>query len=172
MAGSHVVTAPLVRPMHPGDLGRVVALEREIYPQPWSEYVFRDELSLQNRSYLVVEQEGRVVGYGGMLVVDKDAHITTIAVDSSSRRHRIGTRLMLALVEEALRFGAEHLTLEVRASNGAAHRLYDRFGFVSVGVRKNYYLTEDAVVMWAIDIRSDDYQARITEIREGLEQVA
>lgn len=169
MAGSYVVTVPSVRPMNPGDLGPVVALEREIYPQPWSELVFRDELSLQNRAYLVVEHEGRLVGYGGMLVVDMDAHITTIAVDSTTRRHRIGTRLMLALIDEALRSGAEHLTLEVRASNDAAHRLYDRFGFVSVGVRKNYYLTEDAVVMWAIDIRSEDYQARLASIRAGLE---
>ncbi len=171
MAGSSVVTAPTVRSMTPGDLGFKDTATPEIYPQPWSEHVFRDELSLQNRSYLVVEHEGRLVGYGGMLVVDKDAHITTIAVDPATRRHRIGTRLMLALVDQALGHDAQHLTLEVRASNDAAHRLYDRFGFVPVGVRKNYYLTEDAVVMWAIDIRSDDYQARIAEIRAGLEQL-
>ena len=170
MAGSRVVSAPLVRPMTTADIGEVVALERDIYPQPWSELVFRDELSLQNRSYLVVEHDGHVVAYGGLLVVDEDAHITTVAVDREARRHRLGTRLMLALVDEALAAGAEHLTLEVRASNDAAHRLYERFGFAPVGVRKNYYLTEDAVVMWAIDIRSDDYQERIAGIRADVEQ--
>lgn len=164
------MTAPTIRPMTTADVGRVVALERDIYPQPWTEGVFRDELSLQNRSYLVVEDEGRLVAYGGMLVVDKDAHITTVAVDRTSRRHRLGTRLMLALVDEALAADAEHLTLEVRASNEAAHRLYERFGFAPVGVRKNYYLTEDALVMWAIGIRSEDYQQRIATIRRELEK--
>jgi ribosomal-protein-alanine N-acetyltransferase len=157
--------------MTTGDVSRVVALEREVYPQPWSEGVFRDELSLANRSYLVVEDAGSIVAYGGMLTVDQDAHITTLAVDPEARRNRLGTRLMLALVDEALSAGAEHLTLEVRVTNEAAHRLYERFGFSPVGVRKNYYLTEDALVMWAIDIRSDDYQERISAIRRGLEHV-
>jgi ribosomal-protein-alanine N-acetyltransferase len=157
--------------MTTGDVSRVVALEREVYPQPWSEGVFRDELSLANRSYLVIEDAGSIVAYGGMLTVDQDAHITTLAVDPEARRNRLGTRLMLALVDEALSAGAEHLTLEVRVTNEAAHRLYERFGFSPVGVRKNYYLTEDALVMWAIDIGSDDYQERISAIRRGLEHV-
>lgn len=168
MARRSVVSSPLIRPMRQSDVARVLTLEREVYPQPWSEAIFRDELSLENRSYLVVEEAGDIVGYGGMLVVEKDAHITTVAVDPAARRHRLGTRLMLALVDEALATGAEHLTLEVRASNAAAHHLYERFGFTRVGVRKNYYLTEDALIMWAIDIRSDDYQERIADIRSSL----
>ena len=135
----------------------------------FSENVFRDELSLLNRRYLVIEDDGRIVAYGGMLTVEADAHITTVAVDPSARRNRLGTRLMLALVDQALEAGAQHLTLEVRVSNEAAHRLYERFGFSPVGVRKNHYLTEDAVVMWAIDIRSESYQDRIADIRNGLE---
>ena len=161
--------APEIRAMTTGDVARVVALEREVYPQPWSEGVFRDELSLLNRSYLVVEEAGSIVAYGGMLTVERDAHITTIAVDPAARRHRLGTRLMLALVDEALAADAEHLTLEVRVTNDAAHRLYERFGFAPVGVRKNYYLTEDALVMWAIDIDTDAYAGRIAGIRESLE---
>ena len=172
MAGSSIVSTPTIRPMTTGDVSVVVALERDVYPQPWSEGVFRDELGLTNRRYLVVEDEGRIVAYGGMLHVEADAHITTVAVDPSARRNRLGTRLMLALVDEALDVGAAHLTLEVRVSNEAAHRLYERFGFAPVGVRKNYYLTEDAVVMWAIDIRSEAYQERIADIRNGLEHVA
>ena len=166
------MTAVTIRAMTASDVPRVVALEREVYPQPWSEGVFRDELSLQNRSYLVVEDERSIVAYGGMLIVEQDAHITTVAVDPSARRNRIGTRLMLALVDEAFGMGALHLTLEVRASNDAARRLYERFGFSAVGVRKNYYLTEDALVMWALDIRSDAYMERIVGIRNGLEHVA
>ena len=170
MAGSRLLIAPTLRRMTDADIAAIIALEESVYPQPWSERVFRDELSLQNRSYLVADQEGTIVGYGGLLVDESDAHITTVAVDPEARRHQLGTRLMLALVDEALAAGAQYLTLEVRVSNEGARRLYQRFGFSPVGVRKNYYLTEDAVVMWAIDIGSEDYQQRINAIRKDLEQ--
>ena len=158
-----------IRPMAADDLRAVVALEEEVYPQPWSLGVFRDELRASNRSYLVVTDDGGgVVAYGGLLLVEADAHITTVAVDPAVRRQRLGTRIMLALVDAALDSGAKHLTLEVRMSNDAAQHLYDRFGFAPVGLRKNYYATEDALVMWATDIRDDDYQQRIRSIRASL----
>lgn len=163
------MSEPLLRPMRAGDVPAVLDLERAVYPTPWTEGVFRDELNLENRSYLVMEDDDAIVAYGGLLLVDADAHITTVAVAPGSRRHGLGTRLMVALIDEALRLGADHVTLEVRASNQGAHRLYERFGFTAVGVRKNYYLTEDALVMWAIDIRGDDYQQRLETIRNDLE---
>jgi ribosomal-protein-alanine N-acetyltransferase len=160
----------MIRRMDSGDLSSVARLEADVYPQPWSLRVFQDELRAANRSYLVVEDEhGALVGYGGLLVVDADAHITTLAVDPSARRRRLGTRVMLALVDEALSIGAEHLTLEVRMSNDPAQQLYARFGFAPVGLRKNYYQNEDALVMWAIDIKTTEYQERIEAIRRDLE---
>jgi ribosomal-protein-alanine N-acetyltransferase len=159
-----------IRPMRPGDLSTVAQLEADVYPQPWSLRVFQDELRARNRSYLVVEDgRGSLVGYGGLLVVDSDAHITTLAVDPRVRRRRLGSRVMLALVDEALGIGAEHLTLEVRMSNDAAQRLYAGFGFAPVGLRKNYYQNEDALVMWAIDVKTPEYQERIEAIRRDLE---
>jgi ribosomal-protein-alanine N-acetyltransferase len=158
-----------IRPMRPEDLSRVARLETDVYPQPWSLRVFQDELRARNRSYLVVEDDrGGLLGYGGLLVADADAHITTVAVDPSVRRRRLGTRLVLALVDEALNIGAEHLTLEVRMSNAAAQRLYATFGFAPVGLRKNYYQNEDALVMWAIDIRTEEYRERIEAIRRDV----
>lgn len=159
-----------IRPMRSDDLLAVVALEQDVYPQPWSLRVFEEELALSNRSYVVAEtKEGVVVGYGGFLQVEDDAHITTLAVDPSVRGGKLGTRLMLALVAAALGRGARHLTLEVRVSNRAAQALYRRFGFAPVGLRKNYYRDEDAMVMWATDIDGGDYDARIAAIRAGLE---
>jgi ribosomal-protein-alanine N-acetyltransferase len=159
-----------IRGMRRGDVPAVAALERAIYPQPWSVRVFFDELARQNRTYLVVEDRGgAVIGYAGLLFVDPDAHVTTLAVEPSSRRHRLGTQLMLALVDEALAQGARNLTLEVRMSNQGAQRLYQRFGFAPVGLRKNYYRDEDALVMWAIDIDGDDYRERVASIRSRLE---
>jgi ribosomal-protein-alanine N-acetyltransferase len=151
------------------DIPRVTQLEQSIYPQPWSPAVFTEELSLLNRHYLVVEDAGNVVGYGGLLLVAEDAHVTTIAVEPAARRRRIGTRLMLSLVDAALVAGARHLTLEVRISNEGARRLYQRFGFAPVGVRKDYYRDEDALVMWATDIDTEDYTARVEAIRTSLE---
>ena len=86
-----------------------------------------------------------------------------------ARNRGIATRLFLDLAEGALDDGAEHLTLEVRMSNLDARRLYSGFGFAPVGIRKDYYVDEDALIMWATDIDADEYQARIATIREGLD---
>lgn len=177
MAGAGNVTAtsksvepagPRIRRMRKRDLPAVLRLERSIYPQPWSRGVFSEELALVNRHYVVLEDDGSIVGYGGLLLVAEDAHVTTIAIDPDSRRRRHGTRLMLALVDAAWAAGARHLTLEVRVSNDGARRLYQRFGFAPVGVRKDYYRDEDALVMWATDIDGDDYKDRIDAIRDSL----
>ncbi len=181
MAGSALVMAPPapttpqfeIRAMTPDDLMAVVELERDIYPQPWSMRVFEEELALSNRTYLVAElAAGELLGYGGFLLVEDDAHITTLAVGESARGRRLGTHLMVALVAAALARGARHLTLEVRVSNKAAQALYRRFGFAPVGLRKNYYRNEDAMVMWATDIDQAGYQARMESIIELLEEQA
>ncbi len=174
MAGGGVVSAPtaptlVIRPMSDGDVAAVVALEQLIYPQPWSLGVFRSELRENGRVYRVATLGGRLVGYGGMMLVADDAHVTTLAVDPGARRHRVGTQLMLELVDAGLAHGARHLTLEVRMSNKGAQHLYAKFGMAPVGVRKDYYRDEDALIMWATDIDSPEYAARLADIREQLD---
>ena len=159
-----------IRDMRRADIPAVAALEAAIYPQPWSPRVFFDELAMDSREYVVaLDRDEHIVGYGGLLLVEEDAHITTIAVAPEARGHRIGTQLMLSLVEHALDSGARHLTLEVRITNAAAQGLYTRFGFEPVGRRKNYYKDEDALVMWATDIDTDAYASRLGGIRGDLE---
>ena len=143
-----VVPVPVIRPMHLADLDRVLNLERSVYPHPWSEGIFRDELAAPGRVYLVAEVD-----------------VTNIAVDPGRRRGKVATRLMLELVDRGLAGGARHLTLEVRASNRSAQRLYTRFGMAPVGVRKDYYIDEDALIMWVTDIDRPEYAARIAAIR-------
>ena len=128
-----------IRPMDRHDIPAVATLEQEVYDSPWSVRVFYDELAQENRRYLVAENDGEVVGYGGLLTVESDAHITTLAVAPHARGRRLGTRLMMALVAAAIESGADHITLEVRMSNQDAQRLYQRFGFAPVGLRKDYY---------------------------------
>lgn len=160
-----------IREMTRADIPSVAEMEAEIYDQPWSPRVFFDELATENREYLVVTNGGsRIIGYGGLLVVDEDAHITTLAVAPEARGQRLGKRLMLALVDRALGVGARHLTLEVRLSNSSAQGLYELFGFDPVGRRKNYYKDEDALVMWATDIDASGYKDRLASIRSAIEE--
>jgi ribosomal-protein-alanine N-acetyltransferase len=145
----------------------VMAIERQVYPRPWSPNLFLSEMSeLHNRGYFVARLERDVVGYGGMMCYGDEAHITTIAVDPEHHRKKIGTRLLYELVREALRLGARAVSLEVRMSNLGAQDLYQRFGFMPVGVRKGYYqeTNEDALVMLVHDIRSEEYRRRLQGI--------
>lgn len=162
------MVAAALRDMTIDDIGPAADLEARVYPQAWSEGIFRDELTHPSRRYLVAESATGLVGYGGVMVTSDEAHITTVVVDPSRRKERLGTRLMLALVEAAVGLGASSLTLEVRASNTAAQALYRRFGMAPVGVRKQYYRDEDAMIMWVHDIDSDEYAQRLGSIREEL----
>ena len=152
------------------DIPTVVALERETYPQPWSEGIFTDELSRDDRAYILAEVDGAMVGFGGLMFVEQDAHVTTLAVKADVRKAGLGTRLMLRLIAAGLERVAQNLTLEVRATNEGAQRLYNRFGMVAVGVRKHYYRDDDAVIMWATDINQPEYAVRLDEIRRALEE--
>lgn len=158
-----------LRPMRSDDVAAVADMELAIFTQPWSEGIVREELARPNRRYLVaVDEDDRVLGYGGLMLVEEDAHITNVAVREDLRGRGLGTRLVLALIDAALAAGAANLTLEVRIGNTEARRLYQRFGFAPVGLRRNYYRDEDALIMWAIDADSDHYRARLDRIREGL----
>src|SRR5437867_757733 len=139
----------------------VMAIEHQVYPRPWSPNLFLSEMNeMRNRTYLVAKLGKDVVGYGGVMADGEEAHITTIAVHPAHHRRKIGTRLMFELIQEALRLGANAVSLEVRVSNVGAQRLYNRFGFRPVGIRKNYYqeTNEDALVMWADEVRGQDYR--------------
>jgi ribosomal-protein-alanine N-acetyltransferase len=86
------------------------------------------------------------------------------------QRHKIATRLFHDLMLGAIEMGAEAVSLEVRVSNWGAQRLYSRYGFRPVGVRKNYYqeLKEDALIMWADEVRTPAYAERLARIAEEL----
>ena len=152
--------------MEPRDVDPVAGLEAQVFPQPWPASVFTEEVKRSDRIYLVAESAGLVVGYAGALRVEEDAHIVTLAVDQSVRGQGLGKELMLRLIEAALDSGAVNLTLEVRVSNEAARRLYEEFGFEPVGLRRNYYRDEDALIMWAVDANSAGYRERLDGIGE------
>jgi ribosomal-protein-alanine N-acetyltransferase len=147
------------------DVAAIVALENRVYDPPWSETIIRDEMAQANRIYLVVEDDGIIVGFGGVMLVEEDAHVTTLGIAPEHRRRRLGSRLLLALIDRALDAGSRNVTLEVRESNVNAQQLYAQFRFADVGKRRGYYRSEDAVVMWALAVDTDDYRRHLDEIR-------
>jgi [ribosomal protein S18]-alanine N-acetyltransferase len=152
-------------------LRSVLRIEARVYPVPWSMSLFLSELALRStRAYYVAFVGRQLVGYAGLMMTLDDGHVTTIAVDPAWHRHKVGSRLLLALSREAIRRGATSLTLEVRLANKAAQTLYRRFGFRPVGVRKNYYAEtkEDALVMWAEDVAGPEYARLLDLIESGI----
>ena len=177
--GRVVATAPLplapaidIVPMRRRHLRAVLKIEEQVYPRPWSSSLFLSELALRSsRAYYVAKSAGDVVGYAGLMMTMDDGHVTTIAVDPEWQRHKIGTRLLITLAREAKRRGASSLTLEVRVSNESAQAMYRQFGFAPVGLRRGYYVEtgEDAIVMWAHDVDTDEYAARLARLEEAAE---
>lgn len=160
-------------PLRRRHVRQVMRIEAQVYPRPWSSALFLQEIVRRgDRIYLAARYENTVVGYGGLITSGLEAHITTIAVDPVYHRQRIGTKLMLGLMDAAIGRGARTLSLEVRRSNYAAQSMYEAFGFRPVGLRPGYYVEtrEDAIVMWVDQVDSPQYAATLDLLRDGLER--
>ena len=154
------------------DLAEVQRIEQASFSTPWPENAYRSEL-MTNRlaSYLVARIDDRIVAYGGMWLMVDEAHITTFAVHPAWRRQRIGERLLLAFLDLARDRHAREATLEVRLSNLAARRLYEKYGFRPVGLRPRYYSdnNEDALIMTTESFGDPALEARIARLRAALD---
>ena len=123
-------------------LDAVMPYEQEMFgTEAWSVDGYRDELAdTRHRRYVVaLGSAGELLGWAGVRVVGGEADILTVGVIPAARRQGIAVRLVHALLEEARRLGARTAFLEVRVDNSAAQALYEREGFVQVGVRRGYY---------------------------------
>jgi ribosomal-protein-alanine N-acetyltransferase len=186
-----------IRPMTADDIVQVADIERESFPSMWPQTAYKRELANKLARYLVLTELRdapidppataglwgalrRVVGVGpaagshehllgfiGLWLMVGEAHIVTVAVRERYRRMGIGERLVIAILELALREEQEVATLEVRASNDAAQRLYEKYGFARLGLRKRYYTdnNEDAVIMTTPDLFCDAFRSRFEDLR-------
>jgi [ribosomal protein S18]-alanine N-acetyltransferase len=153
------VTAPALREMRWWDLDPVMALEAELFPDDaWSRGMFWSELAgtrhpLATRHYVVAEAGDRLVGYAGLSAVAGTGDVTTIGVTGDHQGTGLGARLLTELLRQATAFECHEVLLEVRVDNAPAQRLYERFGFEPVGVRRGYYQpgAVDALVMRLTD---------------------
>ncbi|MCA1564028.1 MAG: ribosomal protein S18-alanine N-acetyltransferase, partial [Acidobacteria bacterium] len=134
------------------DLDEVAALEAECFTNPWTREMLEREIAASDvaRVYVLRDGTGRVVAFCTCWLVVDELHVNTIAVDPVQRRSGLATLLMRQVMDEAVRCGARRATLEVRASNEAARRLYATLGFVESAVRPRYYShpEEDAIILW------------------------
>ena len=140
-------------PMHAVEqVDAVLAIEEVAFTNPWTREMYLAELENRGVSfcYLATTEEGQAVGFCSFWRVVDELHINNLAVLPAFRRLGVATALLTFVFAEGVRLGASRATLEVRRSNDAARRLYERFGFSVAGVRHGYYTepVEDALVLW------------------------
>ncbi|HIX59116.1 MAG TPA: ribosomal protein S18-alanine N-acetyltransferase [Candidatus Blautia gallistercoris] len=138
-----------IREMQVEDLTQVMELEESLFSVPWTKEGFFSFLMRDNTLFLVVEENGKILGYCGVLLVLDEGEITNVAVCRQRQREGIGQFLLSGLFLLLRERGIRVLHLEVRESNRTAIRLYERMGFQKDGLRRNYYTdpSEDAVLM-------------------------
>jgi ribosomal-protein-alanine N-acetyltransferase len=149
----------------------VLHIENQVYPKPWSMGLFLGELALRHsRIYAVARVGPRVVGYTGVMFAVDEGHVTTVAVDPAWQRCKVASRLLVHTLRAGIGRGTKAFTLEVRMGNAGAQTLYRSFGFAPAGVRKNYYaeIGEDALIMWAHDVDTPEYAARLDALEAAI----
>jgi [ribosomal protein S18]-alanine N-acetyltransferase len=138
-----------IRDLSYADLPRVIAIERRVFPTPWSLAMFVLELSKSTGICLAALHAGRLSGYLICSRYDTVWHVMNVAVDVDHQHKGVASALLAELYERVGDEGS-HFTLEVRRSNDVAIHLYEREGFRAAGLRRRYYQDngEDALVMW------------------------
>lgn len=137
--------------MEMDQLDTIMAIERESFPIPWNREAFEHDISVNElASYWTVLKDGEIIGYSGIWIMDRIAHLTTICLREAFRGIGLGKWLLLETMRRGGELGAERFTLEVRESNEIAVSLYEKVGYRVVGRRHEYYkeIGEDALVMW------------------------
>lgn len=168
-------TAATLRPMRWWDIEPVMELELRLFPEDaWSTGMYWSELAETHlggtRHYTVATTaDGTVAGYAGLMAVAGEGDVQTIAVDERHQGGGLGAALLTDLIQEAARRGCAELLLEVRVDNPRAQRLYERFGFQPVGIRRGYYqpANVDALVMRLDDPQQDVRQYEVKGTRNG-----
>ncbi len=185
-----------IEPMTVNDLGQVLEIERVAFPSPWSARAYEYELRYNGMAHYFVarldvgevsrrtqrgvrswfrrffraqadDNNDLVVGYTGYWLMAGEAHISTIAVRPEYRGRAFGELLLTHALSDATRQGGHVATLEVRVSNTNAQRLYLKYGFEKVGMRKAYYSdnNEDAFIMTTPALNAASYQETLRRLR-------
>ena len=161
-----------VRPLCRKDIPALQTLDASAHGSAWSHRTFVDEIEQDNRIHLVAEVSDGLIGHAAAWLDGASCRITNVAVSEEHAAQGHGTGLLLELIEQAL---ANHrftnMQLEVRATNRPAQRMYRRFGFMPVGVERDFYDRadsqggRDALIMAVADVCDASWRRRLAEIR-------
>ena len=138
-----------IREMAEADLPQIVSLEKQIFPDPWPQSAFLEQITDGGWGAIVAEADNRIIGYACYFIADGECHLTNIAVDPTCRRKSVARKLLEAILGIVQESGCVYLLLEVRPSNVEARAFYERFGFTLLYRKANYYRhpVEDALVL-------------------------
>ncbi len=130
-------------------LPSILDIEREAYPDPWSQGMFHQEIGKSISHFYLAFLEDTLVGYAGFWLLLDEAHVTKVTIAARFRGQGLGRSLMELLLERARQLGATTVRLEVRERNTAARTLYESQGFSPIRIRKGYYArsNESAIEM-------------------------
>ena len=148
MTGPDPLTIERLRTPSAADRDAIIALEAGSFSNPWTAETFDQMLAVPVVELFVARAaDGSIVGFCSSWLIEDELHINTIAVATELRRQGIASRLLREMLQAT---GARRATLEVRKSNAAALRLYERFGFVITALRPGYYEKpdEDGLILW------------------------
>ena len=183
--------------MAPEDVATVSDIDKVVFSLPWSSTAFSQEIRGNPLSTYVVlrytpweeighinpvlnsmrrlikpSHDASIVGYGGYWRLLEEAHICTLALRQEWRGRGLGELVLLALLEDALKEGAELATLEVRVSNAVAQNLYTKYAFQVTGRRTRYYSDndEDALIMSTASMTPQAYRRHINQLSTKLRE--
>ena len=152
------IMAEIIRRMTDEDVEALAAIEEATFSMPWKPDDFREMIVKDEVVYLVVEEDGEIVGGAGIRNILGDGEITNVVIREDRRHRGYGYKLLTRLLEEGHKLGANDYTLEVRAGNENAIALYSKLGFVSEGRRKGFYdkPKEDALILWKRAVKNSE----------------
>jgi len=151
MSAVPIAPAERIAPMRLEDLPEVLAVEQAAYEFPWTRGNFVDSLQAGHSAWTMRDAGGALIAYAVVMIALDEAHLLNLTVAPPCQRFGFGWRMLEAMAENARSYGARTMLLEVRPSNPAARKMYERYGFVRIGIRRGYYPAregrEDAIVM-------------------------
>jgi len=158
------------------DIPEVMRIERRVFSAMWTSGIYRRELTANPWSHYYVLRPKYpdlppILAYGGVWQMDKSAHIPTIATHPDYQGRRLGSYLLLHLLIQGEALGCTEATLEVRASNYPAQKLYLRYGFEVAGIRYHYYNDngEDALIMTLPKLDAEALRAELAALEADLQ---
>ena len=164
-----------IKKMTAEDVDEVSKLEELVYPNHhWSKNSFYNEIANKLASYYCIKNENdKIIAYIGFWQILEEAHITTLAVHPDYRNLQLAQVLLIKIIEDCYDNMVKFITLEVRESNLPAIKLYEKFLFSSIGIRKKYYQDngENAIIMFTQNIWYDKFKNNFLEIKKNINKV-